>query len=398
MMRIKAFVGVVALSSLLTACDQEQIDLTTQIDQVEVTTSSIIIGPDNRRRVTGDYNRLNRTVGLLTGKNDRNRNINCTATSLGGSWILTAAHCFYDSNGNKIHAVYFHPGVRERYDLAFDRFEVIEVYHPREYDPQLASLRNTGFDIAVAKVANDSQGRNLSARVGGLGLWGSTMSHGTRMDTYGYPSDKEDYTLYFEENCRVETHNDFLYRTFCDVVNGQSGSPALFFNQSRQAHHPGGVVVAEGKEFNYVVKINPERRRIIDSIRNNQYHFDREDFDEQWDRFKIDREDMVNIFVTNRCSIPIYVAISIYDDEENNPRNNRSVGYYKLQPREHVKIDQTEFSEYFLHVQDDRSRVRIGNRGSTRNLRVSVDGRQQPFERFSVSSWGDYHHRVSNCH
>lgn len=373
-MKNQSLLFVIAALVLSTSCSDEQ------LAQVEnnIISSNIIIGADNRVRVSGEYDSYNRTVGQIIFEKDNQKISLCSATAIDDQFIITAAHCFYEGT-TILKNAYFYPGRRESKTMPFDRFPVQEFFHPKEYNPSTNALTNSGHDIAIARVGVDSQGRGLQRRVGFMGLWGMNQLSLTQMKTIGYPGDKGDYFQYKEENCRAHNDQSLFFSTTCDTFKGQSGSPAFFFHQATEKYYIRGVIASETDQENIVAKLTQRRVEIIQDIIDNNIT------DPAWVMRRVFKDARVRVIIDNQCSKDMHVAYHQFDEPA------KTEGFYTIKAGQRYEMFYTKFANYRLHIRDFDGHVHIGNHGSHRH---SVFGRQYIFETFMHGSWGDSVHTL----
>lgn len=375
--------GLVVFALLFSACEDQ-----IHVDAVDLISSEVIFGDDDREIVTGTYNKYNRPVGRLRGLALNGRMSNCTATVIGPRHVLTATHCLYNDGTNiQYEDLYFYPGVRAGGEMPFGRFPVQKIYQIDNLNLREFNLAFVENDIAVLEVGPNENGDFFNRLVGIMGFWGRRNLHSSEMKTIGYPTDLSLGAQYMEEGCLVEEFSQNVYQTFCDIMPGQSGSPALFYNEDRGEYYIHGVVSASNPEGNVVTKITPERQRIITSIINGEYEANKSRFSESWVEKNAARRNVLNVLVSNPCSRDAYVAL-VYLDLQGEWVMD---GYFIVSPGETVEMFNTRNEIYRLRVEDSRGRGLIsGNHLHTiRGERVGLS------EFHSSKKSGDVTHQLS---
>jgi V8-like Glu-specific endopeptidase len=354
-----------------------------EASEESIIASNIIIGQDDRRLVRGNYTPYNRTVGQIVIELENDSISLCTATAIGDQHIITAAHCFYDGT-QRFKNAFFYPGRRVNLTMPFDRFPVLEIFHPNAYNPTANTLINSGYDIAIAKVGTDSSGRGLNRRVGSIGLWAINQVNNLSMKTIGYPGDKGNFHQYMEENCTASNDQLMYFTTTCDLYQGQSGSPAFFYHAATQAYYLRGIIVSDTERANIATKLTPRRKEMIDAIIENQFASFNESEGGIWSRYVLQRDLRVRIIIDNRCGRDLLVAYHLFDENNGGTR-----GFYPVKPGQRFEVAKTTLADYRLHVRNDQNQILLGANSPYSH---SVHGNSHQFAGFRVQDWGDHVH------
>jgi hypothetical protein len=158
----------------------------------------------------------------------------CSATSISGNNILTAAHCVYDTTLNRKYSGWvFAPAYRNG-ATPFGTFAAQSCTILTSWINLTGSFSINGwtkYDVAVCKMGNNSQGQTLNQAVGWMGrMWDATYVR--HVFNIGYPfRDYRNVTLtnagLFLRGCAAET---FMQTTNtlgsgCNLGPGISGGP-----------------------------------------------------------------------------------------------------------------------------------------------------------------------------
>lgn len=387
-MKIKPayFGALLALLTILTGCDEQR-----EMIENKITASSVIIGQDDRVRVTGAYEAKNRTVGqLIAFSNNKTRVHRCSATALRNNIILTAAHCIYN-NGELLEDMYFYPGIRAEHTQPFGRFPVLQATLPVLYDKHISNTLTVGYDIAVLRVGNNEVGDSLANFVGGRGHWGVSKLPHNKMSTIGYPGDKANSTVYQQTDCYIADHGPLTYETHCDVITGQSGSPAFVHHAASNDDYIVGVIAGELPRTNIIAKITPERSRIIRDVLDGNYQANKNDYLEKWKTIRMPRTNQYHILIKNDCQVMMRVATYSIQGAD----RWETHGFTEVYPGQTREVLTTVNAVYQLHVHNSRNmRTTIG----TSHMR-QVPGSTGDFffTMYAAPRTGDTTHTITNC-
>ncbi len=388
-----ANVLALCLSTLLslTSCDQQDLRPPQDGEQntvVTATESKAIIGSDNREStdyiayVNRDYTKR---VGQLLTKvfldETRYRYSICTATVIGRRYIITAAHCAFDEDGELLKDQFFYPGIRKENTSPNSKYRVNKVYMPQNYRAGSVDPEN---DMAVMELDLDSMNAPAGSYVGTMGYWGNDDFNNERVLTLGYPGDKRLSTQYFETDCYSNIRSGKELTLDCDVITGQSGSPILIYHKGLKEHFVAGVITSSGSYTNYGSHMNKEREKIIKQIIAGTYH--PQNFTEKWRTLSVRKSNLVKVFVKNTCSgQDLYVAYRYknLDDEWS------TEGFKVLKYGEDIEFFNTRNGVYYLGVTRKNGNF-LTTRDTTKYL--PAHGGDVPLQKFHKTEFGVYTH------
>jgi V8-like Glu-specific endopeptidase len=364
---------------LFVACEQSQVE-----DSINFTSSPVIIGEDNRSPVKGIYKPEYRTTGLIRTISADGKQTTCTGVVVGPQHFLTAAHCLFSQEDIPLRDVYFFPGVREDFTAPFGRYRAKRVFFPSAFTKNDTSIRSVGNDIAVVEVEADSiSGRSLSALTGTQGIWGRSSIPQNKMSIVSYAGDRPRAQQIEEIDCEVQSYSKHVYKSYCDIVGGQSGSPGFFYHEATKQHYVHTVTVGELTDSNVVAVITPERQKIIVDIYSGRYDEESNDYQEKWKSLSLAAPNKVHIVVHNLCREPVYVAMFTFDKKE-------AEGFYLLPASGVYEVARTRFSGFDIAMIGKDSKKLIVPNPSLEERTRTVRGQNIQFRRYSSPRFGEY--------
>ena len=341
-----------------------------------------IFGADDRRRTPFTHaNRLR--VGKLEAPKPGNKVSGCTATSIGGNHVLTAAHCVYDTSSSiprLYDTIHFYPAAGHHNQMPHGRFRVTRVHHPEHLNGLAPGLEKLHNDIAVLEISEDDGGNTLRRFIGTFGIWGRSALQDGTMSTLGYPGDKESRVQYHQEDCPYEIFSRTLLRTYCDVFSGQSGSPVLLYSEKHGESHIHGVISAEAEQANYATRITPERQRTILAIVEGRYDMHTSDDEERWTSIDMPAAQHIHVMLHNTCRQTLHVALQYREDNGNWTEK----GFFVIEPGHATELAQTRNSIFYVHVRDTE-----GNILTDGTHQVAMHGSTFGFRQLNHSYFGD---------
>lgn len=386
---------ILILSLLTYSCKESNINETAN-NQLEVVSSNIIVGKDNRvatkrtpfnSKITNKIGQIRSTVINAQGEK---KAITCSAAVIARNLILTAAHCLFKDTvkGGLIENAYFYPGAMDKTSYPFGRFPVVKSYQPVAYQAQDAVEDEN--DFAIVELGSNSEGKHVGQVVGTLAFWGKADLEDGEATTIGYPGDKEPMVQHYEKDCFVKVYSDKTLGTNCDVIKGQSGSPILRYSQDHGFYFVFGVITSSKKYNNGASRLTKERQSIINAIKNSI--FKSENFEEKWKTNKHSHSNEINLFVQNKCNEDLYVALR-YKTLDG---NWKSQGFHFLEKGQTKSLGVTTNGVFYFAASTNQGRSFINRADIVRDLENDM-GDDVHFEKVHVKKFGDYF-KVYKCY
>lgn len=308
--------------------------------------------PDDNRQLSKylDQQTYLSKVGYLTHRSaylsekPHQEYISCTATLVAPTVIVTAASCVEDFWGLK-QDLYFVPGWSANNNFPKGRYPVLKSYIPLAYK----NGDRLGNDIAFMELGPTGgydEPKTAGQMVGNMGFWGKVQFTPRFAMTIGFPLDKP-FGQYFEKGCEVKLTNigDRGLRVECDMMNGQQGSPLLFYDKQRNNYYLEGVMSEGGLDFNYGSRITPERQRLVSDIRDGK--FNAESLTEKWQVYEHERSFKIGVLVRNACDTNDLLVARHFKDTDGNWQQD---GFFKIVPNETVEIIRSNNRYYYLNA------------------------------------------------
>lgn len=328
------------------------------------------------------------TTGVLLTRKEDGRPHHCTATSIGNTYILTAAGCFYPDGKLTQHAVFI-PG-QERSDRnPFGRFRVAGIYHPSTFEPAPSDVQHPSNSLAVAYVENNANSKRLSAVVGGRGFWGKRLPEPSKISIYGYPFLEEgEGRPYIDRNCVGIDYASAALVSNCAYFPGLDGAPILFTHDDNNQYIVGVVTGYRNKNDATGVKLTPERQRILDALNKGEYSASTNTFKEPWKHIKLDPPRLLSVSVRNNCNIPVSVAFSTLSSLGQWIPS----GLFQIMPGRVEHLFETPFLTFRLSIVDASGRELLSGSVS----RTIQDGSRQSFAEIERTRFGEYEYTTSS--
>lgn len=214
-----------------------------------------VFGEDDRVQVSDTRKYPFRAFGLLVGQTRDGETAACSATLIGPSSLLTAAHCLYShESGGWLDDFIFVPALNGIEDVPFGTYEYDTAYvfqgYVENYQGSYGSV--VPWDIAVVTLQEP-----IGEELGWLGYGHDADLGNFLANIIGYPGDKPVGTQW-RANCTVEKENvaDLYFTYDCDTFAGSSGSAVYKYDPETQERIILGINVAESEVTNVAVRMN----------------------------------------------------------------------------------------------------------------------------------------------
>jgi V8-like Glu-specific endopeptidase len=226
-----------------------------------------VFGEDDRVEVDNTTAYPYSAIGYLESRDANGQYESCSATLIGPSTVLTAAHCLYNHNtGAWQDQMRFLPGLHgwTNDDVPFGSYAYKQAYVVQGYIDNYQGFYGSvlAWDLGIVTLKEA-----IGDRLGWLGYANYEDLGEFTANIVGYPGDKPSGTMW-ATTCDVspEDVGEGYLQYDCDTYPGSSGSAVYSYDKDKDERVILGVNVAESDEANTAIRINAVYLGWINSI------------------------------------------------------------------------------------------------------------------------------------
>lgn len=306
----KLAILLLALTSL-NSCIVDEDNLV--VGDFEVQASHIVSQNQDKRKIVPDGHIDGSTVAIMSGNSTV-----CTGTTIGDSFVITAAHCVFDNQTlqfkkNLTLAPGLHLAMGQK---PASRFPMKKIFIVDEYIKDIEMNGYTTFaasqDIALIQVKEYAGVESFSQHSPKLrlGLTEDISIGRTKFSTIAYTdsSGLEHDSQYFQNECYSKGKRDYYNAFFHDCDTGPASSGMALMSPADQriyGIHTGGVNSRSLNSAAFITRsLKEEIDRIISGSQSGLEIFRKVDVNEK---------DFYGVDLKNNCDNDLEVFVSYYD-------------------------------------------------------------------------------------
>lgn len=230
-------------------------------------TERAVVGQDSRQPVKNTKTFPFSAIGYLEMTDAEGQVWSCTASMIGPSTLITAAHCLYD-HGTKDgwrDKFTFWPGLNGAEVAPFGGFEYDTAY---VFEGFISEYKDSYDQVWPYDIGLVTLQEPVGDTVGWLGQATDDAASGDfQGNLVAYHDDKPEFTQWKSAcNVTAETITDVDFLHDCDFTNGGSGAPIYLYDKGRKSRDIVGVAMGELEDANWALKLYPAVSEWIASV------------------------------------------------------------------------------------------------------------------------------------